>query len=77
MDFNKIIQAIVSLIVLALWAFVTAAPLVIDIKIDLPIESDTLNMAVAMVLGFWVGSSSGSARKDSVIADLSSRDDGL
>lgn len=76
MDFRTAIQALISLIVLALWAFVTAAPLVLDIKIDLPIESDTLNMAVAMVLGFWVGSSSGSSRKDTVIADLSARDDG-
>lgn len=69
----RLIEAIISLAVLALWAYVQLVLMrdaIPEGNRDLVLRMlGVLDAAVLMVLGYWLGTSVGSARKTDLLAD--------
>lgn len=74
----RIVEAIISLAVLALWAWVQLALMrdaIPDGNRDLVLRMlGVLDAAVLTVLTYWLGTSVGSARKTDMLADRSGPD---
>jgi hypothetical protein len=74
----RLIEAIISLAVLALWAYVQLVLMrdaIPEGNRDLVLRMlGVLDAAVLMVLGYWLGTSVGSARKTDLLADRSPPD---
>lgn len=75
----RIVEAIISLAVLALWAYVQLALMrdaIPDGNRDLVLRMlGVLDAAVLTVLTYWLGTSVGSARKTDLLVERSGPDD--
>jgi hypothetical protein len=75
----RLIEAIISMAVLVLWGYVQLVLMrdaIPDGNRDLVLRMlGVLDAAVLMVLGYWLGTSVGSARKTDMLVDRSGPDD--